>query len=249
MVAIDAPELAPVARPDLLATANVVDNAVGYALQNALSYEPRFTDGTLRPVPTDGSAKVFDKRGADNETETFTVYRGLDLPLLRGIDAGKVELEAIFAAGESLYVEAEVQKRLLNPAAVDITPGGTAVKYGPGALGLLDQWIAPRFLARPTISGDLLATTLVQPGSPYVTATPAGTPIAMAAGYSKTGPGGKVAGATEAWLYVSGQINVWTAPAQIQGGPDLKKNRDLTLAEKSYAVSIDGPVAAILVGF
>ncbi|QWY82763.1 hypothetical protein PP641_gp022 [Arthrobacter phage SilentRX] len=250
MVALEAPELATSARKTLLDAAHVVTDAPEYALQNALKYEPRIVDGVIRDVPTDGSAKLFDKRSANDVTpELFTAYRGLDEPLLRGLGEGQAELEKLFEAGESLFVEDKVQELLLNTDAVDITPGGTAVTDAKGALGLLEQWIATRYLFRPTISGDLLAANLISPGTPYATETVSGTPIAQAAGFSKTGPGGKVAGEREAWLYISGQINIWKGAASVQGGPALKQNRDFSLVEKSYAVSIDGPVAAILVGF
>lgn len=249
MVALEAPELAASARKTLLDVANVITGAGEYALQNKLKYEPRILDGANRDVPTDGSDKTFDKRdGTDVEPKLFTAYRGLDEPLLRGVDTGQAELEKLFEAGESIFVEDKVQKLLLNTA-TDITPGGTAVTDVKGALGLLEQWIATRYLYRPLIAGDLLAANLISPGTPYVDTTVSGTPIAQAAGFSKTGPGGKVAGATETWLYISGQLNIWKGSASVQGGPALKQNRDFSLVEKSYAVSIDGPVAAILVGF
>jgi hypothetical protein len=250
MVALEAPELAASARKTLLDTANVITGAPEYALQNALKYEPRIADGVIRDVPAEGTAKVFDKRtAADVTPELFTAYRGLDEPLLRGLGEGQAELEKLFEAGESLFVEDKVQELLLNADAVDITPGAVALTDPKGALGLLEQWIATRYLFRPMISGDLVAANLISAGTPYATETISGTPIAQAAGFSKTGPGGKVAGEREAWLYISGQINIWKGAASVQGGPDIPHNRDLSLVEKSYAASIDGPVAAILVGF
>lgn len=252
MVALEAPELAPIARKTLLDVANVVTGAPEYALQNKLKYEPRILDGANRAVPTDGSDKVFDKRsGTDVEPKLFTIYRGLDDPLLRGVGSGQAELEKLFEAGESLYVEARVQELLLSPAAVDITPTpGTALTDLDAALGLLEQWIATRYLYRPTLSANLLAVDLIQRGRPAATTvTVHGTPIASAAGFGSDGPGAAVAGPGQAWLYISGQINVWKGAAAVSNGPDLKKNRDISLVEKSYAVSIDGPVAAVLVGF
>lgn len=250
MVAIDAPALAAATRKTLLDVATVSTDLPGYALQTALDYEPFITGGANRAVPGAGVEKVFDTRPADVSTEVFSAYRGLDEALLLGAGAGASELEALFEAGESLYVEEKVQTLLLSPAATDITPTpGTPVTDMKAAIGLLEQWIASRYLYRPTLSGNLLAVNLVQSGTPFTTETVHGTPIASAAGYGTDGPGAAVSGPTTAWLYISGQINIWKGPAEVQTASDLKKNRDLALVEKSYAVSIDGPVAAILVGF
>lgn len=250
MVYIEAPELTPVSRQTLMDVANVITGAPAYALQNKLKYQPRILGGVNRPVPAEGEKKVFDKRSPDNtELQVFTAYRGLDEPLLNGLGEGASELEALFAAGEPMFVEDRVQELLLNPVAEDITPDSGAVTDAKAALGLLEQWIAERFLYQPTLSGNLLAINLIQPGSPYITETAHGAPIASAAGFSATGPDGTVAGAGEAWLYISGQINIWPGEAAVNNGPNLERNRDLSLAEKSYAVSIDGPVAAILIGY
>lgn len=252
MVYIEAPQLTPVTRQTLMDVANVITDAHPYTLMNGGKYQPRILDGVNRPVPAEGEKKVFDKRSADNtELETFTAYRGLNESLLNGLGEGAAELDALFAAGEPMFVEDRVQDLLLNPAAEDITPTpGTALTDAKAALGLLEQWIAERFLYQPTLSGNLLAVNLIQPGVPTITETPHGAPIASAAGYSATGPDGKVAKPGEAWLYISGQINIWPGQARpAVSGPNLERNRDLSLAEKSYAVSIDGPVAAILIGY
>lgn len=250
MVNIDAPALKPAPRRTLLDVANVDTSAPGYALQNPLKYLPHLVDGHNLDVPEPGTDKDFEKRSnASRSTEVFSAYRGLDQALLLGIDAGQTDLKALFIADEPRFLEEKAQELLLNPNAVDITPGG-AVTNPKAAIGLLEQWIATRYLFAPTIAGDLLAVDLLQPGVPYVTETAHGAPIGSAAGFTKTGPGGTVAGANEAWLYIFGQINFWTSSTpEVVGGPDLYKNRDHSLAEKSYAASIDGPVAAIRIGF
>ena len=251
MVYLEAPELKPVTRHTLMDVANVITDAPAYALQNRLKYQPRILDGANRLIPEQGEKKTFDKRtGEDVSPEVFTAYRGLDEPLLNGAGAGAPELEALFVAGESMFVEDRVQELLLNPEAEDITPAGGALTDAKAALGLLEQWIAERYLYQPTLSGNLLAINLIQPGVPTITETPHGAPIASAAGFSAVGPGGVEAGAGQAWLYISGQINIWPGEAgRATSGPNLERNRDLSLVEKSYAVSLDGPVAAILIGY
>jgi hypothetical protein len=253
MVEIPTPALAPAARRTLLDAANVSTDIPAYALFHKLAYDKAITDGANRDIPTDDSDKIFDKRDLDDTTELqiFTAYRGADEPLLNGPGAYTPELEKLFEAAEPIFVEEKVQKLLLSPNAVDITPTpGTAVKDLDAALGLLEQWIATRYQFQPVISGNLLAVDLIQKGRPAaLTETVHGTVIASAAGFGTDGPGAAVSGAGQAWLYISGQINIWKGPANVQGAPDPTRNRDLSLVEKSYAVSLDGPVAAILVGF
>lgn len=251
MVSIETPALVPATRKTLLDIANVITDAPPYALQNKLKYQPLIMDGRNRPVPPEDEKKVFDKRLAEDITpELFSAYRGLDESLLNGPGAGAAELEALFAAGEPLFVEGRVQELLLNPQAVDITPASGPVTNAKAALGLLEQWIAERYLYQPTLSGNLLAAELIQPGVPYVTETMHGVQVASAAGFGTGGPGGTEAAAGQAWLYISGQINIWTGgKPSAHNGPNLERNRDLSLVEKSYAASIDGPVAAILIGY
>lgn len=251
MVALETPPLAPASRTTLLDVASVSTDAPGYSLQNPLKYQPHIMDGGNRDAPTGDAKKVFDKRAAEDlETKVFTAYRGLDESLLNGPGFGQAELEKLFVAGEPLYVERKVQQVLLNDLAVDITPTqGTPLTNAKAALGLLEQWIAERYLFQPSLSGNMLATNLIQPGIPYITETSHGAPIASAAGYQPAGPGGQVAGPGEAWLYIHGQINIWTRPAAVLSGARYEQNRDLSLVEKSYAVSVDGPVAAILIGY
>jgi hypothetical protein len=252
MVAVETPAQPAAVRKTLLDAANVSTDIPSYALFHALSYDTPIVTGANRDVPAPGTDKVFDKRDLDDTTELqiFTAYRGADEPLLNGAGAYSPELEKLFEAAEPLFLEEKVQELLLSPAAVDITPTpGTPVKDMKAALGLLEQWISSRYLFRPTISGNLLAVNLVQSGTPATTETVHGTPIASAAGFGTDGPGTAVAGPGTAWVYISGQINIWKGPAKPYSAPDPIHNRDFSLVEKSYAVSIDGPVAAILVGF
>ncbi|UOK18339.1 hypothetical protein SEA_BRUHMOMENT_22 [Arthrobacter phage BruhMoment] len=255
MVAIEAPVLAPAVRRTLLDVANVQTDLPPYALMQGglrpLKYEPVLHIGVLTDIPTDNSDKSFQKlRGQTKTPQLFGAYMGLDDPLLNGLGAGAPELEALFTAGEALYVEDKVQKLVLSPAAVDLTPTpGTPLKDVKAAIGLLEQWHASRYLYRPTLSGNLLALNLIQSGTPATTETVNGTPIAAAAGYGTDGPGNAVSTASSAWLYISGQINVWKGEAAQATGPDLHRNRDLTLIEKRYAASVEGPVAAVLIGF
>lgn len=244
---IEAPALEPSVRPTLLDVVNVIP-AASPTLYVASKYEP-VLQGVNRRVPAEGTDKVFDTEPADNETILFQQYRGVDVSLLRGPGYGSDLLAQVFADGESYAVEDILQEALLNPKAVDITPTtGTKVTNLKYAVALLEQYMADRYTGRPVISGNLVAVGLIPELTARPLATVAGTPIAIAAGYDATGPGGAVAPAGSAWLYISGQINIWKGSPEILSGPNLQANRELTLAEAAYAASVDGPVAAILVG-
>lgn len=251
MFAIDAPETKRSPRRGLLSVANVVRGANPYALYAEQTYQTGF-QGHNRLVPEEGVDKTFDTRPDDMETVLFQQYRGIDLSLLEGPGAGQEILQRIFEDGESYAVEDAIQDLLLNPEAVDITPtAGAPVKNLKHALGLLEQYAADHYTGEPVISGNLFATMLI----PELQAKPdgsletvLGTPIAAAAGYGAEGPGSASAAAGTAWLYITGQINIWESAVNIASGPALEKNRELTLAEKAYAASVEGFAAAILVG-
>lgn len=251
--AIDAPALQKSTRPTLLDSVNVIDNAPGYVFLQEHEYETLLTNPGNADIPAEGVDKVFGNRDDVDNTgiELFGAYRGLDEQLMRGVGFGGSQVQELFTLGESLFVEDKVQELLLSPAAVDITPTpGTAVTNLKAAIGLLEQWIATRYLYRPTISGNLLAVNLIDDTKPPSSLeTTAKTPIAVAAGFGTDGPGSAVAGAGTAWLYIHGQVNVWRGQVQTYPAQDLILNRELTLVERQYAASIDGPVAAILVGF
>ncbi|ALY10556.1 hypothetical protein FDH86_gp021 [Arthrobacter phage Tank] len=250
---METPSLAALTRPTVLDVVNVIDGAPGYELFQDHQYETRLTDYDLTDIPDTGTDKEFGKRDDLDHTKPtrFGAYRGLDDQIIR-YGAGAAELKELFTLGESLFVEEKLQKLVLSPAAVDLTPTpGTPVTNLNAAIGLLEQWIASRYLYRPTILGNLLAINLIADTKPpFDLVTTAKTPIGIAAGFGSDGPGAAVAGAGQAWLYIAGQVNVWRgAIGEPTTAQDLAKNRELHLIERQYAASVDGPVAAILVGF
>jgi hypothetical protein len=216
-----------------------------------------FTDtgaaGTAATVPTVSTAgqapaaqKVFDDALDTNETVLFQSYRGMDSPLLLGEDAAKLVGDA-YDRAESYGVGRKVQTLVLNPAAVDITPTpGTPVTNPRFALGLLEQWARDNSTFAGTISGNALALTLVEDAIDGLE-TIVGTPVVLASGYGTAGPG-RTAGAGQAWLYIHGRITVWRGPSGPVEATDYRNNREIALAEGSYAASVDSFVAAVLVG-
>lgn len=243
MFKLDTPDL-PAVTDGFLTSANVIDGA-GHQLFNETSYELPL-DGFNRDVPEGGEDKIFDVVDS-NETVLFQTYRGVDSPMLLGQDGAALAMAA-YNRSESYTVGRKVQELLLNPQAVDVTPTpGTAVSNPRLALGLLEQWARDNSTFAPMLTGNALALTLVEDAIPNL-ATILGTPVALAAGYQATGPGGVVAGPGEAWLYITGRINVWRGPHDGVDAMDYRNNRNAALAEGSYAASVDSFVAAILVG-
>lgn len=241
---IEIPEL-PAVADGFLDGVNVIDGT-GHQLFVETKYELPL-DGHNKDVPAEGAEKDFDDTLDTNETVLFQSYRGMDSPLLLGEDAAQL-VGSAYNRAESYSVGKKVQERVLNPAAVDITPvAGTPVTNPRFALGLLEQWARDNSTFATSISGNALAITLVEDAIPGLK-TILGTPVVLAAGYGANGPGAAVAGPGEAWLYIHVRINVWRGPNEATPATDYRNNRSIALAEGSYAASADGIVAAILVG-
>lgn len=234
----------PAVTDGFLSGVNVIDGH-GHQLFEAAEYELPL-DGHNRDVPASGTDKVFDEIGT-NETVIFQSYRGAESPLLLGEDSSSLVGEA-YERAESYGVAAKVQALALNPVAVDLTPTpGTPVLNPRLALGLLEQWARDQSTSAPMITGNALAINLIEKAL-HSMATILDTPVVLASGYGVDGPGAVDAGAGEAWLYITGRINVWRGPHDAIEAIDYRKNRKHALAEASYAASVDSFVGAILIG-
>jgi hypothetical protein len=247
---IDAPELLPRVDTGLLTVANVIDTD-GHAIHYGVKYTSEGC-GKNRVIPAEGEDKVFDELDETTSVQ-FGQYRGFDLSLLLHKGEAQGLVERAFTASESYGVEKAVQSLLLNPNAVDITPTpGTAVTSPRLALGLLEQYAKDNYSGRPILHGNSLAIGFIPElqVDGVRLSTIHGTPIANGGGYATNGPGAAVAGDGTAWLYISGQVNIWRGQVQVNAEPvyDLKSNRELGLAERRYAATVDCFVAAILVG-
>jgi len=245
---IDAPANSQTAVGGLLSVANTVDSSgletfYGVQYLSVLSGHSR--------VWIEGEEKVFDKLPTV-EGDKFTLYRGIETSLLMQSGVGEPEVLRAFTASAGYGIEQHLQK-LMNDEAVDITPTpGTPVTNIKAAVGLLEQYAADRYAGLPLLHGNKLAVELIpelrdRDGKLF---TVNGTPIANGAGYGPEGPGDLTADPAEAWLYITGQINIWQESVEVIEGPSLKENRDRHLAEGTYVATIDGGfTAAILIGF
>lgn len=247
MFKIDAPPITA-HTPGMAKLANVITGN-GNQLYAPVSYEVPL-DGQNRDVPAQGTDKVFDQVST-NTTVVFQTYRGVNSPMLLGADPQALARDA-YDRGEDWAVERNIQTRVLNPKATDLTPvPGTPVTNIRLALGLLEQYARDVSTFAPMLSGNALALLIVEDALDWNAPEPStalGTRAVLAGGYGPTGPNARVAGAGTAWLYISGQINLWKGTSESNPASDLHTNRTIALAEGSYAASVEAFVAAILVG-
>lgn len=248
LISHEAPETKP-AVGGLLSVVKPITDFDPKAFYTGISYESAL-DVIPRPIPTDGSEKTFDDT-ENVDTVRFGVYSGIERAML--INLGNAGVEEAHKRGMSTAVESNVQTLLLNPNAVDLTPTtGTAVTDPRLALGILEQFIAEKYRGRPILHANRLAVTLLRDleidTSNWEIHTTQGTPVANGAGYTSAGPDAVAAGAGEAWLYISGQVNLWEGPTNTRDANDLKRNKRQVLIETEFLANIDGPVGAILLG-
>lgn len=249
MFKVEAPDVLLPARGGLLSVANVIRDEADVVAYHGAAYEG-LPCGTSREIPEPGTDKVFDQL-TEQEAVLFGIYRGLETPLLLG-KPNTADAKALFAGGETVAAEKAIQRLLLNPGAVDLTPTpGTPLKSTKAALGFLQQHAAERYSGLPLLHGNRFTTELLTEmvvDENFVQHTRQGTPLANGGGYGSTGPGGAVAPAGSGWLYISGQINVWQGELNLIETSNQYDNRNYVLAEAAYAASVECFVAAILVG-
>jgi hypothetical protein len=247
-ITIDAPS-APRARGGLLSVVTP-QNGLPEGLYYGVQYQSALCGQSRHYV--EGQDKVFDDRGIVKGAP-FTIYRGIDASLFqRG--ASEALIREAFEAGESFGVEEGFQATVLNgPDTVDITPTvGIPVTNMKHAIGLLEQYAAENYSGLPIIHGNRFATALIPElqidRNTWTFHSGNGTPIANGGGYRTEGPGAVDIDAGTAWLYITGNVNVWRGTPTVAEGPALKANRVLTLMENTYVTTADCFVAAILVG-
>lgn len=243
---IDAPARKDDAVGGLLGVANLVpeDHTATFHGVNYLSI---LCGHSRRYV--EGEEKVFDQLPVVTG-DPVTIYRGIETSLLTQSGIGAPEVQRAFTASATFGVEEYVQE-VLNDMAVDITPvPGTPVTNVKAALGMLQQYAAERYSGLPLIHANKYAVELMPElvGAPDALTTRQGVPIANGGGYGADGPGLLTADAGEAWVYISGQVNVWSTVGEVIEGPALKANRNHHLVEATYVATVECFAAAILIG-
>jgi hypothetical protein len=171
--------------------------------------------------------------------------------------SGGTEQEYLDEAGRRVdessqhSVERWLWEKVFPAKAIDITPEGGAVKPKAG-LGIALERVARDYNFVPTVhfgirlGVSLVGGELVKFDSGEASAVGGAKAVNGGGYFSKTGPGGKVAGANEAWLYVTGQIVLRESDVSTYVADDLKHNTRIAYGLREYIPTIDGPVVAIL---
>lgn len=251
MFKVEAPKVLLPARGGLLAAANVITDDADRVAHFGPEYEG-VPCGQLREIPEPGTDKVFDEKPLVRGV-LFGIYRGLEEPLLVSESSDTQTLRDLFEGGESFAAERAVQRLLLNPDAVDLTPTpGTPVTNLKAAMGILEQYAGEVYGGVPLLHANRYITALMPElqvdDSDWTIHTQQGTPFANGAGYSDRGPDGLTAPEGAGWLYISGQVNLWQGTPQVTEAHDLKRNKNQALIEAVYAATVECFTAAILVG-
>ena len=160
------------------------------------------------------------------------------------------EAERRITASSQREVEQWLWEVIFPAKAVDITPGGTAVKAKLG-LGLLQEYAGKVYNFVPTLhfgklTGTFLASADLVKFDEDEAAVQGGAQAVNGAGYfSKAGPGGVAAGPGEAWLYMTGQIVLRQSEISTYVATEHEKNQRVAYGLRTYLATIDGFVAAI----
>lgn len=206
--------------------------------------------------PCDQPTKEATPEGERVTAEPFSVVGALDCkPVGRNLDAMNERIREAFIAGEEAAAEEHVYEQL---AARAQPLNATAVAVADG-VGMLERWLqryggSGTILAPREISAkaSLFDSSLTVERTNGVLETTIGNRVGFIATATKVGPDGVEAGDGEAWIYASGVITVRReAEPRLPGGPrgqlDLTTNDPFVLAERTYVVAIDCPVAGVLI--
>lgn len=148
---------------------------------------------------------------------------------------------------------------ITNPDGVHVLDASdvTAVSVVDG-IAALEEWLGDNYCG----TGILHAPRRVAPyaaaqyqieGSNPRLSTALGTHWAFGAGYSaNTGPDGSEAAAGTAWMYATGQVNIWRSPIWMQPGVleqafNRRSNDVELLAERAFVITLECAVAAVRV--
>ena len=244
---VDQPAVAGPTFEGLLGSVNVTA-LEGYAGLAGLKYL-KHLDGFNTDIPTAGDKDFQIGEDVTVSAAPFTLYRGVEDSMFQA--NGMARVRDAYDRAEAHGVDGKIQDLVLNPVAVDITPvPGTGVKNVRYALGLLEQYAADNTTVRPMISTNAIGGELISDelkGDPGSLTTKLGTNVVIAPGYRPVGPGDTAAPAGTAWLYITGQINIWKGTPAESESKSLVLNRAEHLTETTYVSSVDSLVAAILI--
>lgn len=156
----------------------------------------------------------------------------------------------------------QVEERFWNVQLATGTPelpeGATAVSLTRGVAALEEYARGVTGFEATIHSSSRLGSYAANQGlitdmnSEQVKYTALHTPWAFGGGYPRTGPDGQAApSATQAWMFLTGKVLVHRGKAFVPGSEQERfsqaDNQLFIMAERSYAVIADCPLAAVLV--
>lgn len=217
---------------------------------------------------TEGSVYTFVSQQTDNDPKVFTegigapsgspfvVIGGAVCTPMADYDWDVLAQEALTAV-EWPNVERRFWERQLAAASPVIPVAGAQTLVN--AVAVLEDYARGISGFEATLHGaSFLGAHAASQG--VITAIPDGlikyttlhTPWAFGGGYPRTGPDGEAAPtATQAWLFLTGKVAVHRGAAFVPGSEGERftqaNNQLFIMAERSYAVIPDCPLAAVLV--
>lgn len=186
--------------------------------------------------------------------DPFVVISGISCTLIAG-DLDQKGRDA-FTSVEQRLVEQQFWAQLAASSPVIL--GGGAVSIAQG-VALLEAYLRDQAGFTGMLHSDAYVApyasqaVLVTEENPETTKrTALWTPWVFGGGYALTGPTGQASpGAGQAWVYATGQVVIHRGNLRAYGGRDggfdVTTNQALVIAERSYVVIPDCPVAAVLV--
>lgn len=221
----------------------------------------------VNPDSPEGTAYVFTSQQTANlpkvVTEGINAQYGDPFVVISGIQCTLIATEDIeqkardaFTSNEQKLVEQQFWAQLAASAPVILGGGVVPLTMGvslleaylrdnTGFTGMLhsDAQVAP-FASE----NDLIAETNPE----TIKRTSLWTPWVFGGGYDRTGPAGQAAPALDqAWIYATGTVVIHRGDTRVYGagkdGFSVTTNQDFVIAERSYVVIPDCPLAAVLV--
>ena len=195
--------------------------------------------------------KVITEGIATASADPFVVIDGALCTLIATPDMQQKARDALYTSEQRL-VEQQFWANLsaegatiLGAGAVSLTAGVALLEQylrdQSGYVGMLhsDAYVAP-------YASSVEAITETNPET--IKRTSLWTPWVFGGGYDLTGPAGEAApGPDQAWIYATGQVIIHRGSIDVHEAFTVSNNQDLVIAERSYVVIHDCPIAAVLV--
>lgn len=212
---------------------------------------------TFQSQQTDNDPKTFVEGIGSPSGSPFVVIGGAACTPMADYDWDALAAEALMAV-EWPQVEERFWNVQLATGTPELPEGATAVSLTRGVAALEEYARGVTGFEATIHSSSRLGSYAANQGlitdmnSEQVKYTALHTPWAFGGGYPRTGPDGQAApSATQAWMFLTGKVLVHRGKAFVPGSEQERfsqaDNQLFIMAERSYAVIADCPLAAVLV--